>query len=577
LTGERDFVRALASPGLYRDCCKSRHAPFVVLHLSSTIQNPSVIFCHRVLKIIMIFRGPYPDVAIPDASLTAFVLRRAEELGSKPALIEGPTGRTITYAELAQSVKRVAASLAARGFKQGDVFGILSSNVPEYAIVLHGVALLGGILTPLNPLYTEHEIAHQLKDAGARFLIAGPQFMDKARAATVEANIEELFVFGDAEGATPFSSLLESDGQVPQVVINPSEDLVVLPYSSGTTGLPKGVMLTHRNLVANLCQMEGLDYFTENDTLIAVLPLFHIYGLVVILNKGLCMGATIVTMPRFELEQFLQAVQNHRVTMAHVVPPIVLALTNSPLVDNYDLSSLHSIFSGAAPLGEALTRSFIDRFGCKVRQGYGMTETSPVTHSSPADSTQVKFGAVGVCAPNTECKIIDLETGEARGPNLEGELCVRGPQVMKGYLNRPEATAHTIDAESWLHTGDVGYADEDGHFFIVDRAKELIKYKGFQVAPAELEAILLTHPSIADAAVIPLPDDEAGEVPKAYVVAKDEVSGAEIMEFIAARVARFKKIRFVEFIDKIPKSASGKILRRVLVDSERARRNAPVT
>jgi acyl-CoA synthetase (AMP-forming)/AMP-acid ligase II len=525
----------------------------------------------------MIFRGPYPDVVIPDASLTAFVLRRAEELGSKPALIEGPTGRIITYAELAQSVKRVAASLAARGFRHGDVFGILSSNVPEYAILLHGVAMLGGVVTPLNPLYTEHEIAHQLKDAGARFLVAGPQFMDQARAAMLAANIEELFVFGAAAGATPFASLLESDGQVPAVDINPSEDLVVLPYSSGTTGLPKGVMLTHRNLVANLCQMEGLDYFTENDTLIAVLPLFHIYGLVVILNKGLCAGATIVTMPRFELEQFLQAVQDHRVTMAHVVPPIVLALTNNPIVDNYDLSSLHTIFSGAAPLGEALTRSFIDRFGCKVRQGYGMTETSPVTHSSPADAMQVKFGAVGVCAPNTECKIIDLETGEARGPNLEGEICVRGPQVMKGYLNRPEATANTIDAERWLHTGDVGYADEDGHFFIVDRAKELIKYKGFQVAPAELEAILLTHPSIVDAAVIPLPDDEAGEVPKAYVVAKDEVSGAEIMEFIAARVARFKKIRFVEFIDKIPKSASGKILRRVLVESERARRKASLT
>jgi len=316
--------------------------------------------------------------------------------------------------------------------------------------------------------------------------------------------------------------------------------------------------------------MEGLDYFTGNDTLICVLPLFHIYGLVVILTLGLHRGATIVTMPRFELAQFLKALEEHGVTMTQLVPPIVLALSNSPLVDNYDLSKLHTIFCGAAPLGEALTKLCVERLQCKIRQGYGMTETSPVTHSSPSDPAQMKSGAVGVCAPNTECKIIDLETGEPQGTNKRGELCVRGPQVMKGYLNRPEATAHTIDADGWLHTGDVGYADDDGHFFIVDRAKELIKYKGFQVAPAELEAILLTHPSIVDAAVIPCPDDEAGEVPKAYVVRNDDVSGELIMEFIAGQVAPFKKIRFVEFIDKIPKSASGKILRRVLIEQDRA-------
>jgi acyl-CoA synthetase (AMP-forming)/AMP-acid ligase II len=520
----------------------------------------------------MIFRGPYENVTVPDVPLTSFVLQRAAELGEKPALIEGPTGRIVTYAKLAESIRRVAASLATRGFVKGDVFGILSSNVPEYAIAFHGVALLGGIITPINPLYTDREIAHQLKDAGAKFLVTGPQFIDKARAAAEAAQIEELFVFGEGEGATAFASLLESNGDVPAVEIDPRNDLVVLPYSSGTTGLPKGVMLTHRNLVANICQMEGLDYFTEKDTLIAVLPLFHIYGLVVILNMGLSTGATIVTMPRFELEHFLKALQDYSVTMAHLVPPIVLALSKNPVVDNYDLSKLQAIFCGAAPLGEALTQAFTDRIKCKVRQGYGMTETSPVTHSSPAEPTQVKFGSVGVCAPNTECKVVDLETGALLGTNREGEICVRGPQVMKGYLNQPEATARTVDEEGWLHTGDVGYADEDGHFFIVDRAKELIKYKGFQVAPAELEAILLTHPAIADAAVIPCSDEEAGEVPKAYVVLKDPVTTEVIKEFIAARVAPFKKIRYVEFIDKIPRSASGKILRRVLIEQDRKER-----
>jgi acyl-CoA synthetase (AMP-forming)/AMP-acid ligase II len=517
----------------------------------------------------MIFRGPYPTVTIPEISFTELVLGRARELGSKPALIEGPTGRVITYSQLADSINQVAAGLDQRGFKKGDVFGILSPNVPEYAIIFHAVASVGGINTPVNPLYTEDEVAHQLKDAGARFLVTVPSCIDKARDAARKASVEELFVFGEAEGATPFTSLFAKNSQAPEVKINPKEDLVALPYSSGTTGLPKGVMLTHHNLVSNIRQMEGLDYFTGNDTLICVLPLFHIYGLVVILNMGLYVGATIVTLPRFDLEQFLKCIDDYKVTLAHLVPPVVLALSKSPVVDNFNLSTLGTIFSGAAPLDESLTRACMARLNCQIRQGYGMTETSPVTHSSPSDPAQVKFGSVGVCAPNTECKIIDLETAVPLGPNQEGEICVRGPQIMKGYLNRAEATAQTIDAEGWLHTGDIGYANDDHHFFIVDRAKELIKYKGFQVPPAELEAILLSHQAIADAAVVPFPDDEAGEVPKAFVVLRGEATADEILTFVAERVAPYKKIRSVEFIDKIPKSASGKILRRILVDRDR--------
>jgi acyl-CoA synthetase (AMP-forming)/AMP-acid ligase II len=259
------------------------------------------------------------------------------------------------------------------------------------------------------------------------------------------------------------------------------------------------------------------------------------------------------------------------VTLAHLVPPIVLGLSKNPIVDNYKVPTLKTIFSGAAPLGEELTRACMDRLGCSIRQGYGLTETSPVTHSSPAPPGVVKFGSVGVAAPNTECKIIDLETGEPLGPGERGEICVRGPQVMKGYLNKPNATAQTIDADKWLHTGDIGYADEDGHFFIVDRAKELIKYKGFQVPPAELEAVLLTHPSIADAAVIPYPDDEAGEVPKGIIVLKEETEPQAILDFVAERVAPHKRIRYLEFVDQIPKSPSGKILRRVLVEMEKAK------
>jgi acyl-CoA synthetase (AMP-forming)/AMP-acid ligase II len=519
----------------------------------------------------MIIKGPYPDVEIPETALTPLVLRRANELPDKPALIDGPTGRTITYSELAKSIAIAAYNLQQRGFKKGEVFGILSPNCPDYAIAFHAVATVGGIVTPINPLYTKREIRHQLEDAGARFLVTIPMFMDKALDAANEAGIEEVFVFGEAVGATPFADLLVDNGRAEQVEIDPYEDLVTLPYSSGTTGLPKGVMLTHHNLVANIRQMEGLCYFFETDTLICVLPLFHIYGLVVVLNMGLYTGATIVTMPRFELETFLKAAQDYEVSLAHLVPPIVLALSKHPVVDNYRLPKLRTIFSGAAPLGEDLTKACMERLGCSVRQGYGMTETSPVTHSSPAPPHIIKFGSVGVPAPNTECKIIDLETGEALPRGERGEVCVRGPQIMKGYLNKPEATAQTIDAEGWLHTGDIGYADEDGHFFIVDRAKELIKYKGLQVAPAELEAVLVTHPCVADAAVIPCPDEEAGEVPKAIIVLRQPSEPESIMDFVSERVAPHKRIRYVEFVDTIPKSASGKILRRVLVETDRAR------
>jgi acyl-CoA synthetase (AMP-forming)/AMP-acid ligase II len=522
----------------------------------------------------MIFPGPYPDVTIPEVSLTDFIFSSTQQIQDKPALIDGPSGRVLTYAQLEDAARRVAASLAQRGFKKGDVLGIFSVNCPEYGVLFHAVAMLGGINTTLNPLYTAEEAAAQLKNAGAKILVTAPPFIDKAREAAEAANIEELFVFGEAEGAMPFASLLESDGNPPKVEINPREDLVALPYSSGTTGLPKGVMLTHYNLVANMRQMDGLDYFHQDDTLLCVLPLFHIYGLVVVLNMGLHMGATVVTMPRFDLEQFLGTIQKYRVTLSHIVPPIVLKLAKDPVVDNYDFSTLKTIFSGAAPLGAELTRECIERIGCTIRQGYGMTETSPVTHSSPADSSKMKLGSIGPPAPNTECKLVDPATGAELGANQEGEVCVRGPQVMKGYLNNPDATARTIDADGWLHTGDIGYADDDGHFYIVDRVKELIKYKGFQIAPAELEAVLVTHPAVADAAVIPLPDDEAGEVPKAFVVLKSEVSPDALKDFVAARVAPYKKIREVEFIDQIPKSLSGKILRRVLVEKERAKAQA---
>ncbi|HEX8338527.1 MAG TPA: 4-coumarate--CoA ligase family protein [Pyrinomonadaceae bacterium] len=519
----------------------------------------------------MIFRSPFPEVEIPDVPLSEFVFGGAAGRAERPALIDGVSGRVLTYAQLTVAIRAAAAGLARRGFRKGDVLALYSPNLPEYVVAFHAAASLGGVITPVNPLYTVEELSKQLGDSGAKWLVTIPQLAGRAReAAGAGKGLSELFVFGEAEGATPFASLLGGGADdLPAVDINPREDLVVLPYSSGTTGVCKGVMLTHRNLVSNLAQIMGSGHDWGDETLICVLPLFHIYGMVAIMNHGLYCGAAVVTLPRFDFEQVLQTMRDYRVTFAHLVPPIVLAVSKSPLVGDYDLSSLHTIFSGAAPLGEELARACTERLGCAVIQGYGMTETSPATHLSSREYN--KPGSVGLCVPNTECKLVSVETGEEVGVGERGEIHVRGPQVMKGYLGLPEATAQTVDAEGWLHTGDVAYVDEDGYFFIVDRAKELIKYKAFQVAPAELEAVLLTHPSVADAAVIPSPDDEAGEVPKAFVVVKEGhgLAEAEVLDFVAARVAPYKKVRRVEFVAQIPKSPSGKILRRLLVERER--------
>jgi acyl-CoA synthetase (AMP-forming)/AMP-acid ligase II len=527
----------------------------------------------------MVITSTSPPVTIPKTSITEFVLRHAERLAAKPALIDGPSGRTLTYGALADGIRRAATALARRGFAKGDVFAIYSPNVPEYAIMFNAVASLGGVVTTVNPLYTAGELAKQLQDCRARLLVTVPPFLDKAREAAAQSGIEDIYVFGTAEGARPFSELLDAPPTPPHVAIDPREDLVVLPYSSGTTGLPKGVMLTHENLVANLCQTQGMENFEgfgENDRILAVLPFFHIYGMVVIMMLALANGATLVTMPRFEFQEFLATVEKYKLTILPLVPPIVLGMAKSPALSQFDLSSVRLVFSGAAPLGEDLARELSKKLGCPVTQGYGMTEASPVTHLSPTRNTTLKPGSAGRVVPNTEVKIVDPVTGEPVGaPNREGELLIRGPQIMKGYLNRPEDTAASIDRERWYHTGDVGYVDEDGWFYIVDRTKELIKYKGMQVAPAELEALLLTHPAVLDAAVVRRPDEEAGEIPKAFIVLRpDEASKATraeaIMAWVGERVAPHKRIRRIEFVDQIPKSASGKILRRMLTDKDRA-------
>jgi acyl-CoA synthetase (AMP-forming)/AMP-acid ligase II len=517
----------------------------------------------------MIFRSPSPDIAIPDTALTPFVLRHSERLADKAALIDGVTGRALTYGELAKAIDRTAAGLAKWGLRKGDVFAIYAANCLEYAVAFHAVASCGGIVTTINPAYTVDELAHQLVDAGAIALLTTPDLLEKARDAARQAGVAEVFVFGKSAGTATFASL-QSSGAAQMVALDPANDLVALPYSSGTTGLPKGVMLTHTNLVANVSQVAAAGLVSEEDTLIGVLPFFHIYGLTVLMNISLAVGATVVVLPRYDLESFLQTLERYSVTFACVVPPIALALAKQDVVDHYDLSRLRAVVSGAAPLGVDVTNACRERVGCHVMQGYGLTEASPVTHLSPADPDRIAIGSVGQLLPNTEARIVDTASGLDLGPGKQGEIWLRGPQVMTGYRNRPEATAAMLDEDGWLHTGDIGCADGNGNFFVVDRLKELIKYKAYQVAPAELEALLLSHPAVADVAVIPSPDEDAGEAPKAFVVLQGEATAEELMAFVAARVAPYKKVRRLEFIGQIPKSATGKILRRVLVERERA-------
>ncbi|HEX5878362.1 MAG TPA: AMP-binding protein [Actinomycetota bacterium] len=501
-------------------------------------------------------------------SLPRFLLEHARDLGDKPALVDGPTGRTLSYRQLAAGVERVAAGLAARGFGHGDVLAVSSPNLPEYALAVYGAMAAGGAVTGANPLLTADELAGQLADSGASVLVTVPPFLQTAREAAARAGVRELMVFGEADGATPFASLLGTGEPPPAVAIDPIRDLAVLPYSSGTTGLPKGVELTHANLVANVRQTQAALGFTPDDVVVAVAPFFHAIGLNLILPCSLRAGATVVTMSRFDFAGFLEIVQGHRATCTVVVPPVVLALASHPLVDRYDLSSLRFLGCGGAPLGADVEQRCAERLGCLVAQGFGMTEGSATFAIAPLEAPRP--GSVGRLLPGTEGRIVDPEHGTDLGPGRTGELWLRGPQVMRGYRHNAEATAATVDGDGWLHTGDLCYVDADGYLFVVDRLKELIKYKGYQVPPAELEHLLTAHPAVADAAVVPRPDPQAGEVPVAHIALRGEATAEELLAWVAERVAPYKRLRAVRFTDQVPRSPSGKLLRRVLVETERA-------
>ncbi|QKW23475.1 AMP-binding protein [Kitasatospora sp. NA04385] len=528
----------------------------------------------------MVFHSDYPPVAPLDLPVHEAVLGgcASGEHAERPALVDGLTGRSVSYRELDADSRRLAAGLAEAGVAKGDVVALHSPNSLAYPLAFFGVTRTGATVTPVNPLATPAEFAGRLRDCGARWIITTAALLPVARLAAAEHPVAGVFLCDapstasatdrTARAPRTLADLAACSAPEPEPHLDPATDLAVLPYSSGTTGLPKGVMLTHRSVSTNLAQTDALLGPRPGERVLAVLPFFHVYGLAAVLNRPLRARSTVVVLPRFDLEQFLTAVQRHRIEALYVAPPIVLALAKHPLVDRFDLSSVRYVLSAAAPLDADLAAAAARRLGLPhLLQGYGMTELSPVTHLVPPGEPHPPVGTVGRLAPGTELRIRALD-GPPRdlGPGEDGELLFRGPQVMKGYLGRAAETAAAVDPDGWLHTGDVGRVDVDGWLFVVDRVKELIKYKGYQVAPAELEALLLTHPRITDAAVVGVTDAHGAEHPKAYVVPAFgcDLAEQEVVEYVARRVAPYKKVREVEFLDAVPKSATGKILRREL-------------
>lgn len=512
-----------------------------------------------------IYRSTFPDVALSDLTVTQRVFAGLDPEAT--VLVDGPSGRSLTGAQFIGGVKALAGGLTARGWGAGKVVALMAPNIPEYCVVFHASVWAGGTVTTINPTYTAHEVNHQLKDAGADVLVTIAMFADTARAAIKGTGVSEIVIIGDVpEGMVPLSALM-GPPLAEQASVDLDEHIAVLPYSSGTTGLPKGVMLTHRNLVVNIDQTLAAADLTAHEKTVAFLPFFHIYGLQVLMNIYMAAGGGLVTMPRFDLEMFLKLITQYQTPRLWIVPPVALALAKHPMVEGYDLSCVQHINCAAAPLSADLSDAMGQRLGTNAAQGYGMTELSPVSHVSPYGKG--KPGASGIAIPNTESRIVNPETLADIPPGEDGELWVRGPQVMKGYLNNPGATASTIVEGGWLRTGDIAHFDADGYLYITDRLKELIKYKGFQVAPAEVEAELLTHPAIADAAVIGRPDSDTGELPMAFVVAAPGHTAPtldEVQAYLEIRLAHYKQVRVLEVVEAIPKSASGKILRRLLRD-----------
>jgi acyl-CoA synthetase (AMP-forming)/AMP-acid ligase II len=512
----------------------------------------------------VIWRSSHPDVPVGGSTLPGLIGHGIERHPSRTALVDGASGGSASYEELGARIDRISAWLAHHGVAAGDTVALWAPNTPPWAACALAAMRLGAAVTAVNPAWTVREAAAQLTDAGASLVVTAPGL---AEAAAGIDGVRHIVVLGPAGPGTALSQVLACRYPTPPAATDPSA-LAFLPYSSGTTGLPKGVRLTHANLVTSVRQAQAFVRFSERDTVLAVAPFFHVLGAVVTLAMPLAAGAKVVTVPRFEPDAVLALIEEHRITVLAVPPPIAAFLARHPAVAGRDLSSLELVAVGGAPLPESVHRALAARLpGCVVAQGWGLTETT-ASVCVPDRLRPSPPGTVGRLIPNTELMVVDLDTGVAVGAGAPGELWVRGPQVMAGYLNRPAATAEVLDPQGWLRTGDLGMIDVEGNVTVLDRLKELIKVDGYQVAPAEVEALLLTHPAVSDAAVVGRADDRHGEVPVAYVIAAGPLDIESLHHWLAARLAAYKCPVEVVTVDHLPRTPSGKLLRRTLRAAE---------
>ncbi|KAF6205242.1 hypothetical protein GE061_019410 [Apolygus lucorum] len=558
------------------------HHPLKQVFLGRTkIRGGKVIIARCLASQQHIVKSPFGPANIPDTTIHEYVLKNVPQFPENTAMVCGMSGRTYTYEALQALSRKIAAGFLKSGLKPGQVVGLLLPNLPEHLIALLGALQAGLVVSSINPIYGPEEISHQLSNSDAAVLLTFPAKISEAQEAINRIkgpNKPPLVAIHNPadtlpDGVRSFMELLMVDDKdeaaVDKVKVK-STDLALLLYSSGTTGLPKGVRLTHKNIVSNLVQVDHPEIRIDRsnmsdpqDSTACVLPFFHIYGLTIGAFSHLTTGAKLITLPKFDPEMYLKALVEHQVNIAHVVPPLVQFLANHPAVTPKHVASLRWVINGAAAVSKSDAKKLLEKANVVIMSGYGLTESSPVITS--ARKTVKDLTTVGCVVSGSEVKICDTETGEIIDPGKPGEICCRGPQIMDGYHKNEQATKETVK-DGWLHTGDVGYFDKDGQLFIVDRIKELIKVKGFQVAPLELEEHLRTHNGVADVAVVGKKDKRSGEVPVAFVVKNPgtEVTEKQLQDFITSKVAEYKKLDSVIFVASIPKNATGKIMRKEL-------------